>query len=110
MSAGHVIFPKERGRHQAEKKEQISRGSCLETTNLGRDSSFGSSVISLGLYSAFERARGSGDELKHGSLQLPRGETLRWKRNRRDSPSVTADSALEIKVREEVERNSCQRA
>ena len=26
------------------------------------------------------------------------------------SKSVTADSALEIKVREETERNSCQRA
>lgn len=34
-------FPLKRGRHQAEKKEQISRGSCLETTNLGRTAHLG---------------------------------------------------------------------
>lgn len=55
-----------------------------------------------------KRAGCSGDKSKHGSLHLPR-EKLRWKSEGKDFPkSVTADSALEIKVREEIGRNSRQ--
>lgn len=44
----------------------------------------------------------SGDKSEHGSPQLPEEEKSRWKIEEIDfTKSVTADSALEIKVKEE---------
>lgn len=64
-------------------------------------------MISLGLYSAERKQGALGMSSNMAAFSFRRD--VEWKGTEGFSKSVT-DSALEIKDREEVERNSCQRA